>query len=76
MKKMDYRKKMALRDAIEALDVGLGSPLLSNVIDVLVNDAEWILEWVGGEWNPEDVFDDNRLGVWAEENGYTKASAE
>jgi len=30
------------------------------------------IDWIASNLNPEDVFSDNSLEVWAENNGYTK----
>jgi hypothetical protein len=35
----------------------------------LLNDA---LEWIRDNMKPNQVFGDNELGAWAEDNGYTK----
>lgn len=35
----------------------------------LLEDA---IYWINNNLNPEDVFDENMLDTWAEENGYEK----
>lgn len=36
-------------------------------------DASFVLDWVGDNFMPEDVFDIHFLEKWAENNGYIKA---
>ena len=46
----------------------------SLLIDQLNLDQQydWILEWIAEEFNPDDIFDNERLNEWAIENGYIK----
>jgi hypothetical protein len=41
----------------------------------LINElggAEWVLDWVEQEFNPEDVFNFEMLKTWALENGFVE----
>ncbi len=42
--------------------------LLVKEIDI--NDASFVLEWVAGQFAPEEVYDEWSLKHWAETNGY------
>ncbi len=34
------------------------------------NLLEDVIDWIKDNLNPEDVFEENVLSVWAEDNGY------
>lgn len=34
------------------------------------DDVEWVVDWVEENFDPEDVFSDERLAAWAERNGW------
>jgi hypothetical protein len=41
----------------------------SGNIIVIIN-AEKVIDWVAGEFSPEEVFSDTNLARWANNNGY------
>lgn len=46
---------------------------LSHVISsTLLEDS---IEWIKSNLNPEEVFDDGQLKIWAEENGFVDKEA-
>lgn len=49
-------------------DRGFMDELLSR----LGTDFTWVLDWVADNVEPDEIYDDARLGEWAEENGYVK----
>lgn len=51
-------------------DIDLTKKLCANI----AFDAQIVIEWAQNNLEPEDVFDSNRLGAWAENNGYIKRS--
>lgn len=67
----DYKKQAALRKAIEGIE-GMDSPALSSVVEILIKDYQWIIDWVFDEFDPEDIFNDSQLEMWAINNGHTK----
>lgn len=48
--------------------------LISTKASFQVNtiDASDVLEWVNETFDPEDVFDEDKLAAWAENNDYFK----
>jgi len=45
---------------------------LKFTVEVDTRDMHFVIEWVGDNFNPEDVFKATQLEAWAESNGYTK----
>jgi len=46
--------------------------MLISSLDLQI-DATLVLEWVAGNFDPEDVFDEDQLSSWAEDNGFEKS---
>lgn len=59
-----------------AQDAKLGQLILDNVPFMVQlegsPDMDFILEYIGNEFDPEDVFSEGDLSDWAERNGYVK----
>ena len=47
--------------------------LLRDELEALEMDATGILDWVGENFLPEDVFDNDSLAEWAEFNGFVQS---
>jgi len=49
------------------------SDAVKNAIDKsLKQDYGWLVNWIGKNMSPEDVFDEKVLADWAIRNGYEK----
>lgn len=46
----------------------------SEFVSAVISSSllEEAIDWIKGNLNPEDVFDEKHLDTWAEENGYKK----
>lgn len=53
--------------------IRLGDSIVKNAIDSLTVGEEAIT-FIQARYSPEDVFDENELIEWAENNGFTKTS--
>ena len=53
----------------------LQDSLTSAIFDYL-DPVDIVVEWVQKHLNPDDVFDENQLAEWAEENGFVKEEEE
>lgn len=45
-----------------------------QLIETTMSDSslQEAMDWIGTEFNPEDIFSEKQLAEWAESNGYTK----
>jgi len=43
-----------------------------DYVEKLIIDADDVKEKIRNDYYPEDVFTDEQLSTWAEENGYIK----
>ena len=50
--------------------------LLRDNLETLEIDATGILDWVGENFLPEDIFDNEKLAEWAESNGFVQSQDE
>ncbi len=41
-----------------------------DITPLLEENSDEILNWVKENYNPDDVFDDDELGSWAQSMGY------
>lgn len=47
---------------------------INSLVEVTVNSCalEIAIEFIGKNFDPEDIFTEKQLSTWAEDNGYTK----
>lgn len=63
---------MAIRATTVAQDKDLAI-LLQDQAEISIDiDATYLLEWVRDNFTPDQVFDDDKLERWAEDNDYFK----
>lgn len=41
-----------------------------DVFEEMEGDADWVVDWVENEFDPDDIFQPPALHRWANENGY------
>jgi len=46
--------------------------LTKTLKELFSRDSSWVLDWVTETFDPGEVYDEDKLGAWAESNGYTK----
>ena len=61
------------KDFLDRLFKTLSSnDIIQAVRNLLEGDMSWVLDWVRETFDPDEVFTDEELNTWAEDNGYTK----
>jgi hypothetical protein len=61
-----------VRKTSSSEDREIADAIREQIDSALDADYTWIIEWVEDNCEPEDVFDDDKLGAWALDNGFTK----
>ena len=64
--------KSSLIQFREQLGDSLDRHELIDAIIELIDDVDWVLEWVSENYFPDSVFTKKQLDDWAKENGYEK----
>lgn len=63
---------MAIRSTSIAQDKSLAVLIQDSATIAIDMDATSVLEWVADNFEPDEVFDDDKLVQWAEDSGYIK----
>lgn len=63
---------MAIRSTSIAQDKSLAVLIQDSATIAIDMDATSVLEWVAGNFEPDEVFDDEALARWAAGKGYVE----
>ena len=57
---------------VDSIQDAIATALKESIQKSLKQDYWWLIDWIGKNMSPDDVFDEKVLEDWAIRNGYVK----
>lgn len=57
---------------VDSIQDTISTALKESIEKSLKQDYGWLVDWIGKNMSPDDVFDEKVLAYWAIRNGYEK----